>query len=105
MRVEDLTDILIGAGVEYAIIIPSRRKEGRMLPGHLPFSTPKGVILAALTTTLGFGALMISHHSGIFSSGFVAWAVSLCVLFSAIIVLPAVLVSLERQKPEHSLRR
>lgn len=97
--------LVVGAGVEYAIIILSRWREGRMLPGHLPFSTAKGVILAALTTTVGFGALMISHHRGIFSLGFVAWAGSLCVLFSAIIVLPALLVSLERQKPEHTLGR
>ena len=62
-----------------------------MLPGHLPFSTGKGVILAALTTTIGFGALMVSHHWGIFSLGFVAWVGSLCVLLPAIIVIPAIL--------------
>ncbi len=83
--------LVVGAGVEYAVIIISRWKEGRMSPGHLPFSTGKGVILAALTTTVGFGALMISHHRGIFSLGFVSWAGSLCVLLSAIIILPAIM--------------
>ncbi|HOI93957.1 MAG TPA: MMPL family transporter [Syntrophobacter fumaroxidans] len=92
--------LVVGAGVEYAVVILSRWKEGRMLPGHLPFSTGKGVILAALTTTVGFGALMISHHRGIFSLGFVAWAGSLCVLVSAILVLPAILTSLQPQKVE-----
>ncbi len=83
--------LVVGAGVEYGVIIIYRWREGRMLPGHLPFSTGKGVILAALTTTIGFGALMVSHHRGIFSLGFVAWAGSLCVLLPAIIVLPAIL--------------
>ncbi|MHC1728184.1 MAG: MMPL family transporter [Syntrophobacteraceae bacterium] len=83
--------LVVGAGVEYAVIILSRWREGRMLPGHLPFSTGKGVILAALTTTVGFGALMISHHRGIFSLGFISWAGSLCVLLSALYVLPAIL--------------
>ena len=69
-----------------------------MLPGRLPFSTGKGVILAALTTTLGFGALMISHHRGIFSLGFVSWAGSLCVLLSAIIILPAILAGMAPAK-------
>ena len=86
--------LVVGAGVEYAVIILSRWREGRMKPGHLPWSTAKGVILAALTTTAGFGALMISHHRGIFSLGFVAWSGSLCVLASAILVLPAVLAGL-----------
>ncbi|MHC1742709.1 MAG: MMPL family transporter [Syntrophobacteraceae bacterium] len=90
--------LVVGAGVEYAVVILSRWREGRMLPGHLPLSTAKGVILAALTTTVGFGALMISHHRGIFSLGFVSWAGSLCVLLSALLVLPAVLACFESQE-------
>jgi predicted RND superfamily exporter protein len=92
--------LVVGAGVEYAVIIISRWREGRMVPGHLPFSTGKGVILAALTTTAGFGALMISHHRGIFSLGFVSWAGSLCVLLSAIIIIPAILAGMAPRKPE-----
>jgi len=90
--------LVVGAGVEYAVIILSRWREGRMIPGHIPVSTAKGVILAALTTTVGFGALMISHHRGIFSLGFVAWAGSLCVLLSALIILPAILAGMAPQK-------
>lgn len=90
--------LVVGAGVEYAVIILSRWKEGRMIPGHLPLSTAKGVILAALTTTVGFGALMISHHRGIFSLGFVSWAGSICVLLSALLVLPALLACLGGEK-------
>ncbi len=48
------------------------------------------VALAALTTTVGFGALMISHHQGIFSLGFISWTGS-CVLAAAIILIPAIL--------------
>ena len=90
--------LVVGAGVEYGVIVLYRWREGTMLPGHLPFSTGKGVILAALTTTLGFGALMISRHRGIFSLGFVAWAGSLCVLLPAIIILPAILMGMTTVK-------
>ena len=90
--------LVVGAGVEYAIIVLSRWREGRMLPGHLPLSTGKGVILAALTTTVGFGALMISHHRGIFSLGFVSWVGSICVLLCAIFILPAILAGMAPQK-------
>ncbi|MCE5242929.1 MAG: MMPL family transporter [Desulfobacteraceae bacterium] len=89
--------LVVGAGVEYSIIILSRWREGRMWPGHLPLSTTKGVVLAALTTTAGFGALMISNHRGIFSLGFIAWAGSLCVLVSAVVILPAIFGSCYRK--------
>jgi uncharacterized protein len=89
--------LVVGAGVEYGVIILNRWREGTVEPGHLPFSTGKGVILAALTTTLGFGALMISRHQGIFSLGFVSWVGSLCVLAAAIILIPAVLAVAPRK--------
>jgi hopanoid biosynthesis associated RND transporter like protein HpnN len=83
--------LVVGAGVEYGVIIIQRWKEGPAGYGRLPFSTGKGVILAALTTTIGFGTLMISNHKGIFSLGFVAWAGSICVLVAALLILPAIL--------------
>ena len=86
--------LILGAGVEYGVVILSRWREGSMLPGHLPLSTGKGVVLAALSTTVGFGTLMVSHHRGIFSLGFVAWSGSLCVLIAAVVLLPALLANM-----------
>ena len=83
--------LIVGAGVEYGVIILHRWREGNVPPGHLARSTAKGVILAALTTTVGFGALMISRHRGIFSLGFVALFGSLCVMLAAVVLLPAIL--------------
>lgn len=94
--------LIVGAGVEYAVVIVGRWKEGRMTPGHLPLSTGKGVVLAALTTTFGFGVLMISRHGGIFSLGLVSAVGSLCVLLSAIFVLPAILANMAHPAPRRS---
>ncbi len=91
--------LVVGAGVEYGVIIIYRWREGRAGYGRLPLSTGKGVILAALTTTIGFGTLMISNHRGIFSLGFVAWAGSLCVLFVALFILPAILCFMKEPAP------
>jgi predicted RND superfamily exporter protein len=91
--------LVVGAGVEYGVIILYRWKEGPTVCGRLPFSTGKGVILAALTTTIGFGTLMISNHRGIFSLGFVAWAGSLCVLFAALFIMPAILCFMKEPAP------
>ena len=91
--------LVVGAGVEYGVIIIQRWREGSTGYGGLPLSTGMGVILAALTTTIGFGTLMISDHRGIFSLGFVAWAGSICVLAAALLILPAVLSFLPSSAP------
>ncbi len=91
--------LVVGAGVEYGVIIMLRWKEGGIGYGRLAFSTGKGVILAALTTTIGFGTLMLSNHRGIFSLGFVAWAGSICVLVAALLILPAILSFMEDPVP------
>jgi hopanoid biosynthesis associated RND transporter like protein HpnN len=96
--------LVVGAGVEYAIVIIHRWKEGDLPPGAIPLSTLKGVLLAALTTTVGFGMLMISHHRGIFSLGFVAWAGSLCVLVAAVLLLPSLLMNLNPPGFTHARR-
>jgi uncharacterized protein len=83
--------MIVGAGVEYAIIILQRWQQGGRGPIVLPFSTGKGVILAGLTTTVGFASLMISSHRGVFSLGLLTTVGSLSVLAAAILLLPAIM--------------
>ncbi len=95
--------LVVGAGTEYGIILLHRWREGLMEPGGMPKSTAKGVILAELTTTAGFGSLMICRHRGIFSLGALAFAGSFCVLGAAVLVLPAMLAYLK--EPLDRIRR
>lgn len=88
--------MIIGAGVEYAIIILQRWKQGGKGEITLPFSTGKGVILAGLTTTVGFASLMISGHQGIRSLGLLTTIGSVCVLAAAVLLLPAIMHLLPR---------
>ena len=85
--------LIVGAGVEYGIIIVQRWRQGggKNRDMVLPFSTAKGIILAGLTTTVGFGSLTISDHQGIYSLGLLAVIGSLSILAAAIFLLPAVL--------------
>ncbi len=87
--------LIVGAGVEYGIIIIRRWRElkDQSIGDHVlfPFSTIKGVLLAGLTTTVGFGSLIISDHQGIYSLGLLAVIGSLCILSAAILFLPALL--------------
>jgi hopanoid biosynthesis associated RND transporter like protein HpnN len=54
-------------------------------------ATGWGMFVAALTTILGFGTLMISQHRGLVSLGLVLTLGVTCCMFGALIVLPALL--------------
>jgi predicted RND superfamily exporter protein len=91
--------LLLGESVEFGIIILTRwqlEKSARALT--LPASTAKGVVLAALTTTVGFGSLMVSGHWGVFSLGVLATVGSLSVLAGSLTLLPALLRLWEQRK-------
>lgn len=84
--------LILGEAIEFGIIILVRwQLEESARSITLPASTAKGVLLAALTTTVGFGSLMVSGHQGTFSLGLLATVGSLSVLAASLSVLPAIL--------------
>jgi hopanoid biosynthesis associated RND transporter like protein HpnN len=90
--------LILGEGIEFGIIILTRwRQEESARAITLPASTAKGVALAALTTTVGFGSLMVSGHRGTFSLGLLATVGSLSVLLASLSILPACLRLWEKE--------
>jgi hopanoid biosynthesis associated RND transporter like protein HpnN len=90
--------LILGEGIEFGIIILVRwQMEESARAITLPASTAKGVALAALTTTVGFGSLMVSGHRGVFSLGLLATVGSISVLLASLSVLPAFLRLLEKK--------
>ncbi|MCX5893746.1 MAG: MMPL family transporter, partial [Deltaproteobacteria bacterium] len=90
--------LVLGEGIEFGIIILMRwRLEESARSITLPASTAKGVALAALTTTVGFGSLMVSGHHGVFSLGLLATVGSLSVLVASLSFLPAFIRVMERE--------
>uniref|UniRef100_A0A7V6A0P1 Membrane transport protein MMPL domain-containing protein n=1 Tax=Desulfobacca acetoxidans TaxID=60893 RepID=A0A7V6A0P1_9BACT len=84
--------LVLGEGIEFGIIILTRWQLERAARDiTLPASTAKGVALAALTTTVGFGSLMVSRDRGVFSLGLLATIGSLSVLLASLTILPAFL--------------
>ena len=91
--------LILGEGVEYGIVILARwQMEESAREITLPASTAKGVMLAALTTAVGFGSLMISGHRGTFSLGLLSTIGSLSVLLAALSILPAFLRLLRERR-------
>lgn len=92
--------LLLGIGLDTGVhmVHDFRAQPGRY---RVSSSTAVAVLITALTTTVGFGALMIASHRGIQSLGRVMTIGATCCLFTSLVALPALLSWLSRnRKPE-----
>jgi predicted RND superfamily exporter protein len=90
--------LILGIGVDYGVHIVHEFRECkgpyRMSPG-----TAVAVLVDALTTIVGFGSLMIATHQGLQSLGRVLTIAVTCCLFSSLVMLPALLALMTRNRP------
>ena len=85
--------LILGIAVDYGVHIMHDALE-RPGPYRISASTANSVLVDALTTVLGFGALMVASHKGLESLGRVlTLGVTTCTLTS-LVLLPAVLTLL-----------
>jgi hopanoid biosynthesis associated RND transporter like protein HpnN len=86
--------LIIAPAVESGIMIVQRYREesGRSpRPAPLPTGTGRAVLFSSLSTVIGFGSLMVSRNSGIFSIGMLLTFGVSAVLIASLAVLPSVL--------------
>jgi predicted RND superfamily exporter protein len=90
--------LILGIAVDYGVHIMHDALE-RPGPYRISASTANSVLVDALTTVLGFGALMVASHKGLESLGRVlTLGVTTCTLTS-LVFLPAVLTMLRGGAP------
>jgi predicted RND superfamily exporter protein len=95
-----LLPLILGVGIEYSIHAVHRSLEEGGGPINLmEKSTGKAILISALTTMIGFGALMIAHHQGVASLGQLLTLGVGSALVVAVLVLPAVLQLLNKKDP------
>ncbi|MEM7229061.1 MAG: MMPL family transporter [Planctomycetota bacterium] len=82
--------ILIGIGVDNGVHVVHRRREGGGRSEVLG-STGRAILTTSLTTTLGFGTLLLASHRGLQSLGAVLVIGSLATMCGAVLVLPMLL--------------
>jgi uncharacterized protein len=89
--------LILGIGVDYGVHIVHEFREQsgpyRMSPG-----TAVAVLVDALTTIVGFGSLMIASHQGLQSLGRVLTIAVTCCMFSSLVMLPALLTWMTRNR-------
>lgn len=98
--------LIVGVGVDNGVHVlhdyQARRRDRRYALSH---SIGRGILVAGLTTVLGFGTLMISTHRGLASLGlFLAVGVTCC-LIAALVFLPALLRLIDRPVPKPAILR
>jgi len=89
--------LIIGIGIDNGVhIVHSFRAIGKYEGESVPLarSTAKAISLAALTTIVGFGSLMISSHRGIYSLGLLVVLGVGSVLVASLTTLPSLLAIL-----------
>ncbi|HVS14676.1 MAG TPA: MMPL family transporter [Thermoanaerobaculia bacterium] len=93
-----VTTMIIGIGVDYGVHMMHRYRDvdidgdgsGEALLAGMG-ETGKAIVLAALSTSVGFGSMAISHYPGLRSMGLVAIMGALATALVAVTLLPAFL--------------
>lgn len=90
-----VTTMIIGIGVDYGIHMLHRHRELQLEPPEVWVAglgeTAKAIAMAAVSTIVGFGSLVLSHYPGLRSIGQVAILGALLTALVAITLLPAYL--------------
>lgn len=88
--------LLIGLGVDSGIHLVARAHEGEG-PDLLATSTPRAVLLSALTTLASFGTLAVSAHRGTASMGELLLIAIFFTLVCTLVVLPGMIAWVEQR--------
>ncbi len=91
--------LTIGIGVDYAANIAARDQQDRPArPRELLATTGGAVFLCSLTTTIGYGSLLLSDNAGIRSFGLAAIIGEIACGVIALILAPVFFAWLRRQR-------
>jgi len=93
--------LILGVGADNGVhVLHDFRSRDRKVRYRLSHATGRGIMVAALTTILGFGTLMIAQHQGMASLGLILTVGVTCCMGTALVFLPALLYVMgKREKP------
>lgn len=91
--------LMIGLGVDSGIHMVIRERFSDAGRSLMETSTPRAVVLSALTTVCSFGTLALSSHQGTASMGWLLMVALANTLIATLVVLPALLALKQRWRP------
>lgn len=83
--------LIMGLGIDNGIHVFFRFRGGESLEAMMTSSTPRAVLLSAMTTLAAFGALAVSGHPGMHSIGVLLSFAVIYLVVCTLVVLPAML--------------
>jgi predicted exporter len=84
--------LIVGVGVDNGVhVLHDYRARTRRRAYRLSAATGRGVLVAGLTTVLGFGTMLIARHEGMASLGLALTIGVSCCMVAALLLLPAML--------------
>ncbi len=84
--------LILGVGADNGVhVLHDFRSRDRKRRYRLTHATGRGITVAALTTILGFGTLMLAQHRGMASLGLILTVGVTCCMMTALVFLPALL--------------
>ena len=81
--------LVLGLGVDSGIHVITRYRHDGSMARMMESSTPRAVMLSALTTLASFASLTVSEHRGIRSLGTLLVVALIALLFCTLVLLPA----------------
>lgn len=90
--------LLFGLGVASGVHIVAQVRRSTDTASLMHTSTPRAVLFSALTTIASFGSLALSGHRGMTSMGQLLTVAIAYTLICTLVVLPALLIWLERRR-------
>jgi hopanoid biosynthesis associated RND transporter like protein HpnN len=94
--------LIVGVGVDNGVhVLHDYRARDRRRPYRLSAATGRGVLVAGLTTVLGFGTMLIARHEGMASLGLALTIGVSCCMVAALVLLPALLHLRDRARLHH----
>jgi hopanoid biosynthesis associated RND transporter like protein HpnN len=93
--------LILGVGADNGVhVLHDFRSRDRKQRYRLSHATGRGIMVAALTTILGFGTLMIAQHRGMASLGLILTVGVTCCMGTALVFLPALLYVMGKREKQ-----
>ena len=93
--------LIMGVGADNGVhVMHDYRERDRRRRYMLSRTTGRGIMIAALTTILGFGTLMVAQHRGMASLGLALTIGVTCCMGTALVFLPALLGIMSEKREE-----
>ncbi len=97
--------LIVGVGVDNGVhVLHDYRERRRHGLYRLGAATGRGVLVAGLTTVLGFGTLMTARHVGMAGLGLVLTLGVTCCMAAALVLLPAALRLIDERRGRGQIR-